>query len=149
MIGDLQPKFQEIWSNFSILKIFALKKQGFPPYAPRHVAHDFARELQIKKNCISRFGMKNYGFLFMAKKFGQVLSPQKVKKHSKNNLTSPILTHKNQSWEIRHLEVKMNTKSRNSTFIGKYIGRAFQQAILGSILTSGSASKLGPKWHDA
>jgi len=28
----------------------------------------------------------------MAKKFGHVLSPQKVKKHSKNDLTAPILT---------------------------------------------------------
>ena len=36
------------------------------------------------------FVMETYAFLPMAKKFGQVLSPQKVKKHSKNDLTAPI-----------------------------------------------------------
>ena len=51
----------------------------------------------------------------MAKKFGQVLSPQKGQKHSKNDLTAPILTHRKQSWEIEVLEGQMTSKSRNFT----------------------------------
>lgn len=46
------------------------------------------------------FGMKNFAFLPMAKKFGQVLSPQKGQKHSKNDLTTLILTHRKQSSAI-------------------------------------------------
>jgi len=47
-----------------------------------------------QKLSIFGFGMKYYAFLPMAKKFGQVCSPQKGQKHSKNDLTTPILTHR-------------------------------------------------------
>jgi len=40
-------------------------------------------------------------------------------KHSKNDLTAPILTHRKQSWEIEVLEGKMTSKFRNSTWVGK------------------------------
>ena len=43
----------------------------------------------------------------------------------------------------------MNTKFKNSTWVGKYTGRDFEQAHLGTIWTSESASKSAPKWHDA
>jgi len=70
-------------------------------------------------------------------------------KHSKNDLTAPILTHRKQSWEIEVLEGQMTSKFRNSTWVGKYIGRDFPQEHLGSIWTLESASKSAPKWHDA
>jgi len=63
--------------------------------------------------------MEIYAFLLMAKKFGQVLSPQKVKKHSKNDLTTPILTYMNKCWENGFLEGKMEEKLKNSTWFGK------------------------------
>ena len=69
-------------------------------------------------------------------------------KHSKNDLTTPILTHRKQSWEIEVLEGQMTSKFRDSTWVGNYTGRDFQQAHLGSILTLGSASKSAPKWRD-
>jgi len=71
-----------------------------------------------------------------------------VQKHSKNDITTPILTHRKQSWEIEVLEGKMTSKFRNSTGVGKYIDKALQKAHLGSIWTSGSASKSAPKWHN-
>jgi len=48
--------------------------------------------------------MGNHEFWYLDKKFGQVLGPQKVKKHAKNDLTAPILTHRKQSWENALLE---------------------------------------------
>ena len=72
-----------------------------------------------QKNFISGFFMKSYGFLVMAKKFGQVLSPQKVKKHSKNDLTAPILTHRKQCLENGLLDGQMEAKLKNSTWVGK------------------------------
>jgi len=55
----------------------------------------------------------------MSKKFEEVLSSQKVKKHSKNDLTTHILTHRKQSWEIGILEGPMEAKLKNSTWVGK------------------------------
>jgi len=52
-----------------------------------------------QKLSIFGFGMEKYVFLPMAKKFGQALSPQKGQKHSKNDLTAPILTQKKQCGE--------------------------------------------------
>jgi len=40
-------------------------------------------------------------------------------KHSKSDLSAPILTHRKQSWENEVLEGKMSTKFRNSTWDGK------------------------------
>jgi len=115
----LQTKFQEIWGIFGILTNFGSKKQSFSPYALRHVVRAFARELKMEKKYIFGFGMNTHDYLCMAKKFGQVLSPQEVKKHSNNDLTSPILTHKKQSWEIEVLEGQMDTKLKNSTWVRK------------------------------
>jgi len=70
-------------------------------------------------------------------------------KHPKNDLSAPILTNRKQSWEIEVLKRQMGTKFRNSTWVGKQTGRAFQQAHLGSIWTLESASKAALKWHNA
>jgi len=70
-------------------------------------------------------------------------------KHPKNDLSAPILTHRKQSWENEYLEGKMSTKFRNSTWVRKYTGQAFQQAHLGTFWTPTSASKEAPKWHGA
>jgi len=72
-----------------------------------------------QKLSIFGFVLKNYTCLPMAKKFGQVLSPQKGQKHSKNDLTAPILTHRKQCWENGRLEGQMEAKLKNSTWVGK------------------------------
>ena len=110
-----QPKFQEIWSNFCILEFFCTKNRVFLPMRRATWRLLSLEGSKSKKLCIYRLLMMNYVFLPMAKKFGQVLSPQKVKKHSKNDLTALILTHGKQSWEIEVLEGKMTSKFRNST----------------------------------
>ena len=66
-------------------------------------------------------------------------------KHSKHDLSAPILTHMKQSWEIVVLEGQMGTEFRNSTWVGEKKGRDFQQAHLGLIWTSERASKPAPK----
>jgi len=40
-------------------------------------------------------------------------------KHSKNDLSAHILTHRKESWENEVLEGKMSTKFINSTWVGK------------------------------
>jgi len=42
--------------------------------------------------CIFGFFMGNHEFWYLDKKLGQVLGPQMVKEHAKNDLTAPILT---------------------------------------------------------
>ena len=72
-----------------------------------------------QKLSIFGFFMQNYTFLPMDKKFGQVLSPQKGQKHSKNDLTAPILTHMKQCWKNGLLEAQMEVKLKTSTWVGK------------------------------
>ena len=88
----LQPKFQEIWGIFGIFAKFCTKNRGF-----LSVRRTTWRALMIggskcKKLYIFGFFMKNHDFWCMAKKFGQVLSPQEVKKTQK--MTSlPLISH--------------------------------------------------------
>ena len=84
----------------------------------------------------------------MAERFHQVLGGLKGQKHLENGLSATFCTHKNQSWEIEVLEGKMTSKSRNSTWVGKYTGRDLQRAIMSSIWTLVSAPKIGSKWRD-
>ena len=69
--------------------------------------------------CSFGFDMGNHEFWYLDNKFGQVLGPQKVEKHAKNDLTAPIWTHRKQSWENALLEGKMDTKLKNSTWVRK------------------------------
>ena len=85
----------------------------------------------------------------MAKKFCQVLSFQKGQKHLKNALFAPFCPHKKQCWENSLLEGKMDTKSRNSTYPGKYTDRPFQQAHLEKIWCMGRPPKSAAKRHFA
>ena len=91
------------------------------------------------------FFMKIYAFSRMAEEFYQVLSCLKGQKHPKIGLSATFCTHRKHCWEIELLEGKMDTKSRNSTWVGKQTGKDFQRAIMSSIWTSGRASKSAPK----
>jgi len=127
---------------------FWQKKQGFPPYAPRHVALTFAGGIQIKKSLHFWIFHDKLWFLVHGQEIWASFESSRGQKHSENYLTAPILTHKKQSWEIEFLERKMTSKFINSTWVGTYTGRDFQQDFLGSIWTSGKASNSAPKWHD-
>jgi len=87
-----QPKFQKIWDTFCIFENFELKHRIFCPTCRATWRLLFLGASKSQKIRIFGFGMKKYACLPMAKKFGQVLSPQKGQKHSKNDLTAPILT---------------------------------------------------------
>ena len=105
----------------------------------------FLEASKSKKNRIFGFFMKNYTFLPMAKKFGQVLSPQKVKKHSKNDLTTPILTHRKKCWENGRLGGG-NGGQIETFHLGWKVDRwTFLTSTLGAHLDNGKASKSGSK----
>ena len=74
--------------------------------------------------------------------------PPESKKTSKKWLSATFLSCRKQSWEIAILEAKMTTKFRNSSWVGKYTHRPFQQAYACSIWTPGSAPKVVPKARD-
>jgi len=81
--GEAPAQISRNLGHFWNFDKFGHKKQGFSPYASRHVARAFARELQIARILHFWIFMKNHGFWCMAKKFGQVLSPQEVKNTQK------------------------------------------------------------------
>ena len=62
-------------------------------------------------------------------------------KTPKNGLSTTFLTHRKQSWENEDLEGKMSTKLKNSSWVGKYTGQAFQQAHLGTFWIHESVPK--------
>jgi len=109
----------QISRNLGHFWYFCTKNRVFLPVRRATWRALFLGSSKWKKIYISGFGMKNHDCWCMAKKFGKILSPQKVKKHSNNDLTAPILTHRKQSWEIEVLEGKMDTKLKNSTWVGK------------------------------
>ena len=92
--GEASAQISKNLGHFLHFWNFLLKKHEFLFYALRHMALAFDRVSKSQKIIICGFGMEKYDFLSMAKKFGQVLSPQKGKKHSKNDLAAPILTHR-------------------------------------------------------
>ena len=97
-----------------------------------------------KNSAFLDLAWKTYACIPMAKKFGEVLSPQKRQKHSKNDLIAPILTHRKQCWENWILEVQMEAKLENFTWVGNQTGRPFQQAHLEWLWTLGRPSKVSP-----
>jgi len=80
---NLQPKFQENWGIFGILTNFGTKNKVFLPMHRATWCALLLGSSKSQKVYISRFFMKNHGFWFMAKKFGQVLSLQEVKNTKK------------------------------------------------------------------
>ena len=64
------------------------------------------------------FFMVNYACSGMAERFHQVLGGLKGQKHPKIGLSATFYTHRDQFWEIEVLEGKINTKSRNYTWVG-------------------------------
>ena len=142
--GTFSPNFKEFGENFVNFEIFGHKTD--PP--PRTRSASF-RALMIGTSSggkidIFGFFMINYACLRMSEIFHQVLGGLKGQKHLENGLSATFCSHRNQSWEIELLEGKMDTKSRNSTWVGKYTGRDFQRAIMSSIWTLGMASKSAP-----
>ena len=65
------------------------------------------------------FFMKIYACSGMAGRFHQLLGCLKGQKHSKNDLTAPILKHRKQCWEDGFLEGQMEAKLTNSTWVKK------------------------------
>ena len=105
-------KFLTFWN-------FCTKKQVLSPYAPRHVALTFARGLQIQKTLHFWIFNDTLWFLVHGQEIWVGFESSRGKKHSKNDLTAPILTHRKKSWEIEVLEGKMTSKFRNSTWVGR------------------------------
>ena len=97
--GDSAQISKNLGQFFHFLEFLALKHRNFCPMRRATWRLLLLGASKSQKISIFGFGMKNYTCLLMAKKFGQVLSPQKGKKHSKNDPTAPILTHKKQCWE--------------------------------------------------
>ena len=117
--GTYSPNFKKFGEIFDILEFFALKNRLFPYMRRAPCTTHRIGSSKLQMACIFGFVMRNHEFWYLDKKFGQVLGPQKVKKHAKNDLTTPILTHRKQSWENVLLEGQMDTKLENSTWVGK------------------------------
>ena len=64
------------------------------------------------------FFMKICAFSRMAEIFHQVMGGLKGQKHLENGLSATLCTSRNQSWEITVLEGQMNSKLKNSTWVG-------------------------------
>lgn len=98
---------------------FLHKKQSFPPYAQCHMALAFARGLQIQKSLHFQIFHDKLWFLVNSQEIWAGFEPSRGQKHSKGDLTTPILTHGKQSWEFEVLEGQMTSKFKNSTWVGK------------------------------
>ena len=79
---------------------FCTKKHSFSPYAPRHVARAFARELQIEKSLHFWIFHEKSWLMVHGQEILASFESSRGQKRSKNDLTAPILTHRNQSWGI-------------------------------------------------
>ena len=89
-MDDTQPKFQKFWGTFCIFGIFGKNNRIFCSMRRATWRSLLIGASKWQKLSIFGFGMEKYAYLPMAKKFGQLLSPQKGQKHSKNDLTTPF-----------------------------------------------------------
>ena len=111
-MGYLHSKFQQIWRKFCHFENFGCKT-GF---SARHAL--MIETSSGGKIDIFGFFMVNYACLGMDERFHEVLGGLKGQKHSKNGLSATFCTSRNQSWKIAVLERKMNSKLKNSTWVG-------------------------------
>ena len=93
------PNFKKSRAIFAFLQIFGTKNRFFCPMRRATWRSLFLGASKSQKLTILGFFMEKCVFLPVAKKFGQLLSPQNFQKHSKNDLTAPILTNMKQCWE--------------------------------------------------
>ena len=122
-----QLKIQRIWSNFGQFWIFFVKNRFLPstrsaPPATLKMGKSISQKLRI-----FGFFMTKYTCLATAKTFHQVLSPQKVKKHAKNDLL-PLFGHTGSSLGRLHFwrgkwapnwEIPLGLESRHPALSNK------------------------------
>lgn len=115
----ISPNLKKFGTPFSFLKILGQNTGFFWPMCCATWCSILMEASKWGKINIFGLFMKKYACLLVAKKFWQVLNPQKGRKHPKNDLSAPIWTHRKQCWENSVLERKMKAKFKNSTCSGK------------------------------
>ena len=144
----LQPKFQEIWGIFGILANFCTKNRVFLSLRRATWRALMIGSSKWKKVYIFGFFKKNHDFWCMAKKFGQVLSPQEVKNTQK--MTSlPLFCHTGSNpgrlkfWRGKwhpNLEITLGLESRQAGLSNKHTWAQFGlQEVPQNQLHSGAA----------
>ena len=119
MMEDLRSEFGQIRRKFCHFQIFGLKDR-FCSYVGRALMRShFFETLAGGDFYIFGFFMVNYASSEVNLAFQQNLDGQTAQKHHENHLAATFCTSRKYLWENEVLEGQINSKFRNSTWVGK------------------------------
>ena len=119
MMEDLRSEFGQIRRKFCHFQIFGLKDR-FCSYVGRALMRShFFETLAGGYFYIFGFFMVNYASSEVNLAFQQNLDGQTAQKHHEKHLAATFCTSRKYLWENEVLEGQINSKFRNSTWVGK------------------------------